>query len=294
MIFIGVVGLIVVGILWWQSAFPDSPGEHIPEELNPEIEMVSARIRSIDDHRVKLMSKIVITNPFPFKIESSELHYTVRIDSLKVIEDVHEEPFRVRSSENTIIEIPMVILTGPMERVLRYFDKKRIDSARYSLHTRFQLDLPMVGKKGVEIEVSEVHPALRLPELELEELETNILNSDEEMKLVFRISNPNDFSFQIMEGSFSFVIEEEMEVVGEMKDVVHIAAGGADNIPITAEKEWGSLTQSVKDFLFNRQDTRFTYSFNGILDSENSMLDQTQLDLRVQGTLEELADLFGL
>lgn len=188
----------------------------------------------------------------------------------------------------------MVIRTEPMERVLRYFDKKGIDSARYSLTTRFKLDLPMGGKKRVEIVVSEVRPALRLPKLGLEELETNMLNSDEEMELVFRISNPNDFSFRIREGSFSLVIEEEMEVVGEMKDVIHIEAAGAGNITITAEKKWGSLTQTGKDFLFNQEDTRFTYSFNGVLDSENGMLDQTQLNMRVQGTLEEIADLFGL
>ncbi|MCM4159099.1 hypothetical protein FHG64_08915 [Antarcticibacterium flavum] len=84
-----------------------------------------------------------------------------------------------------------------------------------------------------------------------------------------------------------------MKVVGQLEEIVYIPANGTEDVSLFAEKEWGSLTQSARDFIFNREDTRFKIHFNGILHSNSKMLNETEVDLRVNGTLDELSEAVG-
>lgn len=232
-------------------------------------------------------------NPFPVEMTSHSLSYEVFIDSIRVVKDDYSEPVEIESGDSTVIEMPMTIFADPMSNVLDYFKENNIDSAHYALDASIVLDVPIEGKEEFSMNISDTLPAFQLFEMELQEIETNMLSSDEGLDVVVRITNPNVYPIKYYNGSFSLTIKDEMEVSGQIEDI-DIPAGGSKDIAIHTEKEWGSLTQSTLDFIFNQGDTEFTYIFNGLMKSENEMFNNTGINITMDGTLDELTDAVGL
>lgn len=285
--------LIGIGVWWWQSSASDPVQEELSENLTPELTVASAKITDISDNEINVVTEVVVKNPFPVEFTSHSMAYEVYVDSIRVVRDNYNKPVSIGSSDSTVIELPMKILADPMSRVLEYFSQNNVDSAHYAMEASVELDVPIEGKEEFSMNVSDSLPTFQLLDVQLEDFGTNLLSSDEGVEIEVSITNPNHYPIRMMDGSFTFTIRDEMEVVGQMEDIT-IPAGGTENISMQAKKEWGSLTQSAQDFLFNQEDTRFTYLFNGTLRSDNQMLDDTEMNMRVRGTLAELSDVMDL
>lgn len=283
-----------LGIWLWQASTSEKLVGNAVEELEPEITVVSGKITDFSERRLALESTIVLKNPYPFALRTYKLDYQVYIDSIKVIEDPYLEPIQIRASDSTTIEIPMEILLDEMQQVYSYFEKQDIDSADYRLKASFKVDVPVAGRDQFEMEFSKKMPAMRKMEVYLQSMDANMLSSDDEIEVVIMVSNPNKYPIRIEDSSFRFVLEEDLEVVGSLKEVVNIPAQGSEKINIMAKEQSSSLSQGGLEVLFDQEGTKFTYFFSGILSSENKMLNAIDLQLRVDGTLEELSDVISL
>lgn len=280
------VGIAIAGVaLWWLLS--NDAEEQVKNWISPKISIASASITNIDDKQIEVTSEVVLENSFPVEIKTDRIDYEIYIDSIKVVQDVYDEPVTIQSSDSTIIELSIEILSDSMANVIEYFEEHNIDSALYSVETNFQTDIPIVGEEEVTLNVEKRLPSIRLPEIELAEIDPNIFSDDEGLGLVVRIINPNHYPLQVQNGSFYFVIEDNIKVSGEMEDI-EISAGGSQEVSIHVEKESGSIAKTGWDYLFNKSDTKFSYYFNGLLNSENKMLDSTEINMKVDGTLEEL------
>lgn len=285
--------LIGLAIWWWRSSASDPAQEAMAQSLTPEISIASLRITEISQQQINAIGEVVIKNPFPVEMSSSSLEYTVYIDSIKVIEDMYDKPVTIASSDSTVIELPFEIMREPMGEVLQYFKNNNIDSAHYRLDASVVLDVPIEGEEEFSMTLSDTLPAFKLMSVQIADMETNMLSSDEGVDVVLKMTNPNQYPVETRDGSFTFTIKDEMELTGQIEDVV-IPAGGTQNVSVHVEKEWGSLTQSAQDFLFNQEDTQYTYTYSGTMYSENKVLDGTELNLRMGGTLNELSSLLGI
>lgn len=278
--------IAIAGVaVWW--LLPNDSEEQVTEWISPEISIASARISNIDDKQIEVTSELVLENSYPVDIKTDSINYEVFIDSIKVIQDIYNEPVTIQSTDSTVIELPVEILSDSVENIIGYFEEHSIDSALYTLNTSFQSDIPIIGKEEITLNVEERLPSIRIPEIELTEIEPNIFSDDEGLDLVLRIINPNQYPLQLQNGSFYFVIEDNIEVSGQMEDV-EIPVEGSQEVSIHAEKESGSIAETGWDYLFNKSDTKFSHYFNGLLNSENKMLDSTEINMKVDGTLEEL------
>lgn len=291
---IGILLLVGIGIWWWQSSASDPVQEEISESLTPEISVSSATITGINDERIDILTEIVLENPYPVEFSSSDMSYEVYVDSIKVIEDDYKEPIEISASDSTAIEVPMVVRADPMAKILDYFSKNRVDSAYYRLEATVVLDVPIEGREEFTMSIADSLPTFQLMDVKLQDISTNTFSSDEGLDIVVRVTNPNHYPVRYLNSSFTFTIQDEMEVVGNMEDVINIPAGGTEDISIHAKKEWGSLTQSGLDFLFNQEDTRFTYHFTAVMSSDNKLLNGTKMETTVKGTLNELSGAMGL
>lgn len=277
------------GIWIWQSTL-SGEGDGIAEDLLPEIEVVSTKVSNISGDRIQATSEIQIGNPFPVEINTQRIDYEIFIDSIKVIEDAYEEPVRIASEDSTVIELPLAILADPMERVIQYFEEQQIDSANYTLNVSFQVDVPIAGENEFSIDIEKKLPAIKLPEIELANMDLNILSSDEGVDVVLNITNSNLFALTMHDATFYFMIGDELEISGEFQDYVDIPAGGTSEVKIDAREERGSLTQTALSYLFDQEGTRFNYYFRFITDSENAMLNDTEMELKVEGTLADISE----
>lgn len=284
-ILIVVAILAGIGIWWWQSS---SPVQTVAENVAPEMDVVSVNVSNIDEERIDATAEIELKNPFPVDLKSSNIEYEIYIDSIKVIQDAHNEPLDIAASDSEVIEVPVEILTDPMTRVLEHFTKSGVDSADYAINVTFQLDVPIEGEREFTMDMSKRLPTFQLMDVELQDVDPNILSSDEGIDLVVKITNKNNYPLKIENGTFYLTVEDELEVSGEMQDYVNIPANGSGDVAVHARKERGSLTQSALSVLFDQEGTSFHYVFSYTMDSENEMFNNTKMETNITGTLDEI------
>lgn len=295
------------GIWWWQSSsgtsssstsvsLPETSSsssssikDQIAQGLVPEIDVVALDISNIDKDRVDGTSRIMLKNPLPVDISTKRIDYEIYIDSVRVIRDAYNRPLKIGASDNAVIEVPVKILTEPMDRILEYFEKYKIDSATYMMQMTANLDEPIGGEGELSFEFSKEMPAMRLPEIEMEDFDPNIF-SDKGMDIILKVTNPNIFDISISNGYFSIIVHDEIEMVGDVEDHIYISAFKSEEILITTRKKWGSITQTGLNLLFDQEGTTFNYHFGFVLNSQIDLLNNTKMRINVNGTLDELTD----
>src|SRR5215217_14897 len=110
--------------IWWKSSSTPVKKAAV-QRLSPKINIASVNIEDIDDDRIKLNSKVQLSNPLPVDLHINSLHYELFIDSMRVMQDAYGKPITVRSSDSATIQMPMQLLAKPMARVLKYFDETK-------------------------------------------------------------------------------------------------------------------------------------------------------------------------
>lgn len=176
-----------------------------------------------------------------------------------------------------------------MDRILEYFEKHKIDSATYAMNMTANLGEPIEGEGELNFEFSKKMPAMRLPQIEMEEFDPNLF-SDKGMDIVLKITNPNIFDISISNSYFSIIVHDEIEMAGDVEDQIYIPAFESEEILVSTKKKWGSLTQTGLKLLFDQEGTTFNYHFGFVLNSQNNLLNNTKMRINVNGTLDELTN----
>jgi len=283
--------LIGAGIWWWKSPDSDAAKQKAADKVMPTVGVASLNITDIDAERIKMNSKVTINNPLPVDINTEKLNYVVYIDSVKVIEDTYEKPISIKSSDSTTIEMPMTLLMEPMKRVLKYFDKQKIDSANYAMTASFEVDVPIAGEKKFKMDISKKLPALRVPKVKITKLDLNALSlKTKGLDVDVEVTNPNQFPLKIDNAAFSFGIEDALEMKGVLEKVISIPAKGSQNVSMHAKVTDGNMLKSGWKLLTDKKDTQFRSKFSGTVESENKMLHNSKMAMKMTGTLDELVD----
>lgn len=286
--------LVIAGLAgwWWlRSPASDTAKEKAADKLTPTLSVASLNISDIDNDRIKVKSKITLVNPLPVDIKTNQLDYTIYIDSIKVIEDAYKKPISILSSDSTVIELPIEILTKPMTRVLKYFDDKKIDSADYSIRASFAVDVPIAGERNFKLNMSKRLPAIRIPKIEVKDVDLHAFKlKDKGVDVMVHVINPNPFPMKMQDGAFSFAIEDDMKMNGVVEKTVSIPAHGAEDLSMHAAITQGNALKGGWKFLTDKKDTKFVFLFKGKLMSDNKALNNSKMAMNMHGTLQELVN----
>jgi LEA14-like dessication related protein len=283
--------LLVAGLAfwWWKSPSSDTAKMNAAGKLAPSIGVASMNISDIDKDHIKMKSRITISNPLPVDINTKKLNYIIYIDSVKVIEDAYEKPISIRSSDSSVIELPMELQVKPMTRILKYFDDNKIDSAVYTMKASFEVDVPVAGEKKFTMNMSKRLPAFRIPKIEVKDVDLHALSlKGKGVDMVAQVTNPNLFPLKIKNAAFSFTMEDAMKMDGTLEKVINIPAKGSQEVSMHAKVTDGSVLKSGWKMLTDKKDTQFNYKFTGKVISDNPVLDNSNMAMNVHGTLDQV------
>lgn len=283
---------VIAGIgawIWWKSPSSGTIKKEAAEHLTPTVNVASLNITDIDDQRVKLESKLIINNPLPVDINTKKLQYEIFIDSIKVIEDSYAKPIRIRSSDSSTIELPLELLAKPMERILKYFNENKIDSADYSIKASFEVDVPIAGERKFTMNMTKRLPAFRIPKIKVKDLDLHALSlKSKGVDMVVKVTNLNKFPLKMSDGKFSFTMEDAMQMKGVLEKTINIPAGGSQDVSMHAEITDGNMLKSGWKLMTDKKDTHFKYHFSCNIKSDNKMLSNSKMVMNMTGTMDEL------
>lgn len=293
-------GLIFLGLLllaggaffiWWKSGASVPQKREAAQQLMPKMSMASVNISDIDDERIKLTSKVKLSNPLPVDLHTKNLNYELYIDSVLVMKEAYNKPIFIKSSDSTIIQLPMELMAKPMAKVLKYFEDKKIDSADYTMKASFTVDVPVAGNRNFDMDITKRLPAVRLPKVKVKDVDLNALRLKKKgVDVVAQVTNPNLFPLKLKDGAFTFAVEDDMEMNGTLEKVINIPARGTQDVSMHAKVTEGKMLKVGWKLLTDKDDTKFTYNFRCKLASDNGLLQNSAMATSMQGTLGELVN----
>lgn len=285
--------LVLIGAtIWWcKSPRTEESRQKAADKIIPGIHVTSVTINEISNESVKMDTRILLDNPLLVNINTTRIRYKVLIDSLQVLENVYNEPLSIQSGDTSVIELPVVLQQDALMSVLKYFKDNEIDSADYSVHAVIEVDVPIAGEREIKIDFSRRLPAMKIPEAKLEDLDLNLLRMRKKgIDVVLSVHNPNLFDIHMVDGQFNFYLEDYFALRGLPEPEILLPAGKTTEVALNANFLESKLAKTAWEVLTGK-DAPFSVHFKGILRSENKMLDQSKVNMIVNGRLDELREL---
>ncbi|MDD5461055.1 MAG: LEA type 2 family protein [Methylococcales bacterium] len=279
------MAVLMLGYGWWKFKKTDS-GEI---NLQPSLKVAAISNLDVGEEKVKMTSKIILSNPLPIHIKTDRLDYSVFIDSIKIVESSYNKPIRIYSLKDTTIEIPIDILKEPLARLLKYLEKNNKETAEYTVKADIKVDIPVIGEKKFFMEFSKRLPAFRPPKLEIEDVDVDSLGFDEsKIDLVAQVANPNIFALKLKDGKYGFTVDNDIVMEGSLEKIIDIPAKSSSPVSIHLDLKTVKMGKFLWKMLFDKTGTPFNLKFRCKLLTDKDVLTNSHITFNIRGTLDKL------
>lgn len=280
------IGLLILCYGWWNLK---KDGGGVSIHLKPTLKVAAINDATIEAERIKMTSKIILSNPLPISIKTDRLDYSIFIDSVRVVESSYTKPIRIHSLGSTVIEVPIEILKEPLGRLLNHFEMHKKDTATYIFKAAISVNIPVLDERKFNMEFTKKLPAFRIPKLKMEDVDVNELGFDEsKIDLVAEITNPNLFPIKLKDGKYTFTVDNEITMEGNLEKIIAIPAKGSSPVSMHLDLKTSKMGKFLWKMLFDKADTPFKVNFRCKLLSDNTMFKNSNMVFNITGTLDEL------
>ncbi|MES2514936.1 MAG: LEA type 2 family protein [Bacteroidota bacterium] len=285
LVIIFILGAIALGT-WYYFARSPKKDEHV-EHIIPHLNMAHIRITDIDGERIKFTLNATLANSLPVKLSTNRIQYQVYIDTAMIVESSYNEPLNVESSDSIALDIPMEASMKRILGILKEFKRQKIDSTNYRVVAKVFLDLPIAGEREFNFDIVKRMPTVIIPELKLADTDIKRLGFKESgVDMAFAIYNPNNYEIKLKNGLLDVKLDENLELEGKLQDIM-LPAKGKQTVTVHFDLKSNKLGKAVWKLVFNKKDTHFDMVFKGVFDAHNDVLDNTNLLITANGTLDE-------
>lgn len=286
------VGL--VGAYIWYNRLKSraaAEGGAYDNTLKPRLEMTTLEITDIDDDQIKMNVKLLIDNPLPVGFKANRLAYMILMANTPIIEDAYEKPIDIKSGDSTVVTLPMHLMNKKMMTVLKTLDRKNIDSTTYTVRSRFNLDVPILGERTFTTTITRRLPTFYLPKIKVQDIDFGKLGlkrTDVAAKVA--ITNENKFPFQFTDTYYTVSVDGKEIAEGHQPEPILIKKQATTPVVFPVTVKPGQSLALLPKMLFDKKDTPFLVTFRcKLIDkSGNLAFKNSKMHTVIRGKLADL------
>ena len=291
-ILIPVVVLLILGIIGWVlfNKYKEK-NENPVSGLKPKVEMGFGHITNLTDSTIDLELNLLIDNPLPIGFEAKKFDYSVQMNDVTILENNYSKPLVLKANDSTIVTLPSQL---KIRKLSKEGDKQSAmgeDSADYHFKTVFHLKKPFLGKDSLTLEFDKRMPLYRLPKVEMVgyDLEKFRLKKSE-IVLHLKFTNRNGFPIQFKNPSYVVDLGKQKRLAeGSVKGFTKVKGKSSEIYEIPLAIKTGKLLKAAGQILTKGKDIPFTLYFKSKLVSDNEVLKNSDINIIVDGELQDLA-----
>jgi LEA14-like dessication related protein len=188
-----------------------------------------------------------------------------------------------------MIVLPMEVLRDRLVEILNRFERKKTDSADYTIKGKFYFEVPVAGDKTYVVNQTRRLPAFRLLKVETEDLHIDkfgFKNSDLSMSLI--IKNPNIFEVSIRDVDYDLTIGKDFRLEGDVKNTTTIPPRSKVKVPLKMDVHTKNFTRFAWQALFEKKHTPFHIHLRCKMVSTDDTFKDLVLTATRDGRLDEL------
>ncbi len=283
--------LVVLGGLGWYL-FQNYKSKHANpvSGLKPRVEMSLAEISSITDSTLDMSMKVLIDNPLPLGMDIKSFAYQVKVDGVPIIESDYAKPLQIEPQDSVTLDIATELKIDKFSRVGKRGEAAGQDSAMYQFQVFLKLAKPVLGHDTLRIEMEKKLPLYHLPEIEVVAIDLEKFRlKKSELNIGLRFINKNDFVFSFKNMRYSIDLGKEKTTInGQSSGVTRVPARSDKVYQIPVQVELGKMINAGTQMLFQGKNFPFTVHLRSQIVSDNEMLKNSKLSMRIKGTMEDM------
>ncbi len=288
------IGLVLAGcilaFIWYRQQVKRAAEEPYGTVLKPRLELSSWEVTDIDADLVKVNGKLLIDNPLPVGFKAKRMYFEFLIDSTVVSRGDYPQTIAVEPSDSSTITIPVEVPLKPLEAKLKHLYEYNIDSVVYTVRTRFDLDVPLLGNRTFTDTLNRKLPTVYVPTLKIERVKIGKIGLNEsELAMNISVGNRNAFPIRFFDTRYVVSVDGKEIAEGYQPDSILIEKQSTTPVVLPLTLKPNTLLGLTGKMLFDKKDTPMLVRFQCKLidkDGDNLFRD-SKMTMRVEGTMAE-------
>ncbi len=283
--------LALVGVIWWAQRGKTFFKNEIAS-FAPDVEFKALYISDISDQRITIIGDALVKNNFPSQLVIDSLAYDLYIDSVRVLRSNHFKEISIARDGEERVSIPMHIDVKVLRDLVKKFERKKQDSARYTIRGDYRMKIPIRGMRQFKIDETRTGPAIREIHVKAGKMNFDKMGlKNTELSMSVIVDNHNTFPIKLKNGRYKLEIEHGIEMEGKTQKIVNIPAKGTETIEMELDTKTAKLPKLGWKWLFKEHRTHYKMHFTGIIMSDSEIMHNATLKVNDEGTLDELKQL---
>ena len=288
------LGILLLGLLiaflWYKRQERLAESEPYGTVLKPRIEFSTWEITDVDADRVKVKGRLLIDNPLPVRFKAKRMDFDFLIDSTLVSSGQYPATIEIEPSDSSVVVLPIETSMKKLEGVLDRLHRNHVDSVYYTVRSRFDLDIPILGDRTFTDTTKIKLPTVYLPTFKVQKVDVGKIGLKEnDLAMNVAIENRNVVPFNIFDTHYTISINNEVIAEGYQADPILIKKQATTPVVFPVTLKPGKLLGMTGKMLFDKKDTPMVIEFRcKVIDKEgNNMFKNSKMAVRVEGTMDE-------
>lgn len=285
-----IAGIVVVGLVIY-LIIGNKQGENESSDtfILPKLEVLSFQIKSFEEERILLEMQAMIDNKAPISFQIDSLSYRVLMEGTEIIQSTYPDSIFLEANDSSRINLPLTLYQQKISSAMEEVEQQNADSINYQLFARLYTDLPFMKDEPIELDFNKKVPYIKKPKINLEGASIEKFGLKEsEVTLRIQVINPNQFSFQIRDTNYDFMVNGDSLVSGNIEKTTGIASHDTTNFEVPIKLQIEEVGESAFNLLFNPEETNYSFTISSSLESQLDMLNNSVLKIENSGKLKDL------
>ncbi|WP_373516139.1 LEA type 2 family protein [Persicitalea sp.] len=258
--------------------------------LKPRLEMGVGRISNITDSTVDMTLNLLIHNPLPIGMDVENMAYTIKMNEQVIIENDYAKSLLIKPHDSITVSLDTELMLKKLVDEINQQDIQGQDSATYHFSGDFHLRKPLLGQDTLHLSMDMRMPVYHLPQVKVRGFDMEKFRlSQSDIILQLELTNDNPFPLEFKNPSYVISVgKQEKLLEGSVKGGTVVKSHSSDlyEIPITVDM--GDLLKTAGQFIFKGKSLPFHLTFRCKLASDDAMINDSDLNLLVDGELKDL------
>lgn len=258
--------------------------------LKPRLEMGIDRISNITDSTVDMSLNLLIHNPLPIGMDVENMAYTISMNDRVILENDYPKALLIKPHDSISVKLDTELKLKKLVDEINQQDRKGNDSATYHFEADFHLRKPLLGQDMIHIAMDKRMPVYHLPQVKVKGMDMEKFRlSQSDIVLQLELTNDNPFPLEFKNPSYVISVgKQEKLIEGSVQGGTKVKAHSVSTYEIPLTVDMGDLLKTAGQFIFKGKSLPFHLAFKCKLASDDAIINNSDLNLLVDGELRDL------
>lgn len=250
----------------------------------PSLSVDNVRVTGFNFQQMELTYDIKVENPNSVAVQMLGYDYNLDLNGNSFINGDQTEKIKIEASGESIFQVPMTLNFSDVYQTVSGLADQDETSYNFLSHLRF--DLPVLGATEVPVRKQGSMPLLKLPKLDVRNLEIqNLSLSGADLVLKLAFNNPNGFGLDINRLSYDLEVNGNQWANGSALQDVNIKKNGVTELDIPISLNIGRIGMSAYRILSGSEPLNYQLKGNFNFNALHELLGSTNFDLNRSGQI---------